>query len=263
MGNVLYLLDIDEERDFVKEEADVIVMQISEDIILDNILEQISNSLDYKFYDRNKQSFFEYFEKRFEFVIKRYDDDTDVVHRCKMAYNDVLNQIMEKIEEMFEFNIEFEENILIEKKAEYIKSLYYFFVINQKENIENLLINIIHKNIDFLKNNFKDNISKDVEKSLSYNNLRKSIDNDYTPLIYYTNEVLDNIEVEFNEEILELMIKGEEDELNNFYVDRLLIEQSIGSVVFENNLLDTLSPLIEENKILKRSIQSRLIRIYR
>ena len=260
----MHLLDYEQEKDFYEEESDAIIMQISEDIVLDNMIEQIRESNNLSKYDLEKSSFFEYFEKRFNFIIDRYEESTDIVRKCKAAYDEILNQILSSIDEVYNISIEFNEIILIEKKAEYTKALYYFFVINQKENIENLLVNIIQKNSEDLIKLTSEFMNKEIEKSLSYVNLKKIIDNKYTPLIFFINEIINNIEVKYNEDVLEMMIGSDEDELTNFYIDRLLIEQSVADINFEKNLMEILLPnIVENNKNLRRAVQNKLITMYK
>ncbi|QQO92466.1 hypothetical protein CPT_Machias_074 [Staphylococcus phage Machias] len=259
-----YLIDDKDDLEMVKEEYDEIIMNISEDIMVDNIKDQIHESNTKQFYtDQHHKNFFEYFEIRFNFVLERYKDDNDILNRTKEVYNDILNEILESIQDTYQLSIEFSEDILVEDKAQYIKSLYYFFVLNKKEMINNLFINYIEKNIVHLSKTYEDNLNDDINTSLSYNNLKKTIDNEYTAMIYSIPDIIEGIYIGDNEDIIETIILDEESELNNYQIDKMLVEQSITDVRFDNNLINVLRETFEDNNVLFREIQYYFINKYK
>lgn len=259
-----YLIDDKDDLEMVKEEYDEVIMNISEDIMIDNIKEQIEESNTRQFYiNQYHKDFFEYFEIRFKFILERYKEDNDILIKTKQVYHDILNEIQESIENTYQFSLEFPEDILIEDKAQYIKSLYNFFVLNKKETLNNLFINYIEKNIMQLAKTYKDSMDEDVINSLSYNNLKKTIDNDYTPLVYSIPEIIDGIHISDNEDVIETIIYDEESELNNYQIDKMLVEQSVTDVRFDNHLINVFRDSFIENNVLHREVQYYFIDKYK
>lgn len=259
-----YLIDDNDDLDLVKQEFDEVIMNISEDIMIDNIKEQIEDSNNKKFYtDQYHKDFFNYFEIRFNFILERYKEDNDILNRTKDVYNDILNQIQESIQNTYELDIEFEGDILIEEKSAYIKALYYFFVLNKKELLNNLFINYIENNISYLSKTYQNNLEDEVNSSLSYSNLKKTIDNEYTAMIYSIPEIIESVYISDNESIIETIIYDEESELYNYQIYKLLVDQAITSVRFDNNLIDVLRPSFQENNILFREVQYYFINKYK
>lgn len=259
-----YLIDDKDDLDMIKEEYDEVIMNISEDIMIDNIKDQIDMSNSKQFYiDQHHKDFFDYFEVRFKFILKRYEEDNDILNKTKHVYNDILNEIIASIQNVYNFNLEFDEDILIENKAEYVKALYHFFVLNKKELLNNLFINYIEKNITYLSKTYENNLADDVNSSLSYSNLKNNIDNEYTAMIFSIPEIIEDVYISDNEDIIETIIYDDEDELTNYLIDKILVEQSTINVRFEKNFLDTFRPAYENNNILAREIQYYFINKYK
>ena len=259
-----FLIDEKDDLENIKDEYNEVIMNISEDIMLDNILDQIKDSNNLEFFSvPTHKDFFEYFEIRFKFILERYENEDEIVLNTKEVYNEILNKILNAIQETYEFEIEFHNTILVEEKAEYIKALYYFFVIEKRNNIINLFINNINKNFHILTKQYQDSISNEIGNSLSYNNFKKVIDNKYTSVIYSIPEIIPNTFVNDNESVIELIILNEESELNNYLIAKMLIEQAVCDVNFKSNFLKVLNPSIENNKILNREIQYYFVNKYK
>lgn len=259
-----YLIDDKDDLEMVKEEYDEVIMNISEDIMIDNIKEQIEDSNSRQFYiNQYHKDFFEYFEIRFKFILERYKEDNDILIKTKQVYHDILNEIQESIEKTYQFSLEFPDTILVEDKAQYIKALYNFFVLNKKENMNNLFINYIEKNIKQLAKTYKDSIDGDAVNSLSYSNLKKTINNDYTPLVYSIPDIIENIHINDNEDVIDTIIYDEESELNNHLIDKMLVEQSVTDVRFDNHLINVFRDSFIDNNVLYREVQYYFIDTYK
>lgn len=255
-----YLLDKENETEFIKEEADIIVMQVSEDIILDHMIDQIEKSVIPSEVTEMKQNFFPYFELRFKFMMDRYEEGSEARNACIDAYDVILDTLLDKINDVHGISIEFPSVTSIERKEEYVKELYTFLVCNIKENLINYLYHTVMNNKDFLLEMImSDDSNVNNLRSLSYQNLRKYIDNEYTPLIYNINKIaLIDVDIT-NEEFLESCIRNDEEEITNYAVSRLLIEQSIADIDFKESFTAIYSNTIEYNSEIHREVKIRLI----
>lgn len=254
------MLDKEDENEFVKEEAEVTIMQVSEDIVLDNMLQQIEDSVKLSEYAKYRQSFFPYFEKRYRFMMNRYEEGSEARLICSESYDGILNKILDKIVETHGISVSFPSITLIERKEEYVKNLYTFLVCRTKENLTNMLYYSIMDNKEILAQeaNSNDDYKFDL-KSLSYQNIRRMIDNRYTPMVFFIRDTIESIKSETNEEFLEFCIRDEEEELVNYTIERLLIEQSVADISYEDSFDNVYKDIIRGSSELHRDVKIRLI----
>ena len=82
-------------------------------------------------------------------------------------------------------------------------------------NTISLIYNTITKNIETLKKICKIKNKKD----LSYINLKKIINNDYTPIIFCLETIIKDIDLDCNDDVIEYMILDDPDLCCNYYIN--------------------------------------------
>ncbi|QXN67899.1 hypothetical protein FPHOBKDP_00145 [Listeria phage LPJP1] len=253
----MVMLNATVNEEYKRENVNEIITNISEDIMIDNILSQI-NDTDIQDLSEVRKSFFEYFEERYNFVKKNYNDDDEAMQNCREVFDDILNQIIKAISEKYSFDLFFSDILLFDTKVEITKSLYYFFVINIRENIENMIYYFIMKNRKTLVKMFN-TISKEERKNLSYINLSSAINNDYTTMIYHLSMIIDNIEIPTNEDIIELMVEDNSYELYNYVTVNTLVLTNFCEVNYNENFYSIFLDIIKNSPIIVRNVRNSLI----
>lgn len=251
-------------NEFRRDDYKDVISQISEDILLDNILDQINDSLNAEEID-NRYSLFNYFKDRIGKLLKEYtvgdEEYPEVVH----SINNVLTIISDKIEEVYSLNIEYGDMIDIETKLEYVEALYTFLTIDIYKHVFNFTDKFIKDNIE----NYIIEIGK-VDKvdreNLSYKFIQNDIDNKYTPVVYRTKEIINTLSFPsdmYAEDVFEKMIEDDQGEVINNTIARIFIDNDWVDVIYEESLLDILLELIHGNENLIKDIKISLIEEYK
>lgn len=179
-------------------EDDVILSQLDEDTILQNILSQIKNIyINEEFSSRN--SFFDYFYTRYNYLYKKYKDVNDgdnkeIMDEAKASYDKILNKIHSSIEERFHFQVIFDDMIDFNDKIEYIRAEYEFFVINLPESMTDFIYYWIIENMDSLMKAYP--LIKDKDQTFAYKMVKDACDNDYTGVLANIKYIIPSIDVD-------------------------------------------------------------------
>jgi len=248
-----------EDKDYQREEEyRNLLHTISEDIILESILDQIEDvivNVDQTVIKTNKS--FEYFEERLMYLLNTYGQDGDKIGEIYQHTDQILNKISKAIEEVYNFSIEYSEVIPSELKFQYVKAMYNFFILDIKDNVQHLAYNYIYKNRDTFKNLFS-KLSNQDKKNLEYIHIKEVIDNDYTNMLYHLNDIVDTIEIPISEDVLDFIIDEDPHEINNYMMDRLFNNNEFVDLTFETPLINNLKPLLNENTVV--IVRNKLIK---
>ena len=253
---------IDEKEDTEVNQLDreELLNMLSDDIVLDNILTQISN-IDSKIIDNVKCiDLFSYFKDMYNFIIFKYTNNNDIITNATEVMKNIIEEIINAIEKKFHFKIVFnDESIQFNDKISYVQNIYEFFILNINDSINSLCYNYIINNIESIKKICKIKNKKD----LSYINIKKIIDNDYTNLIYLTSEIINNIEIIDNADTINYMIKYDEGLEYNYFIKKFFNESYFCEVTFNENLCETLSKIIRQTNNVSLVVQNDLINKYK
>lgn len=230
-----------------------ILNKLSDDIILDNLLKQIASVKENL--NINNTDLFEYFINRYRFIMTKYEDNEEIISSAREIMNEILDSIVNAIGETFKFKINFNDSLLIDDKIQNVEALYNFFVISIKDGLKSLGIHYIKTNLTSLKKTLKVRNKKD----LSYINIKKLIDNENTPVIFYVPEIIHNMPELSNELIIELMISEEPDLFYNYVINQILAKELEGDVSFEDDFFENIKDLLNNAYSIQMEIQSRLI----
>src|SRR5699024_10632997 len=236
----------------------------SEDIVIDNILDQIENSLNIDTID-SKQYLFNYFDNRINELLETYTDEKDEYPEVLEKIDNILNTISKRIEEVFGFDIEYSEVIDIEKKLDYVRSMYEFFTIKTYENVLNLTKSFIVSNIEsYIKE--LENVDKSIKKNLSYVHLSKSIDNRYTSVIYHLSDIINTMEFSsdmYAEDVFEIMVCRDMGEEVNSNISSMFIDNEWVEINYEQPITSRLIKAIHGNSKLIKDLKIKLLDKYR
>lgn len=249
------LLKANEDTDLKEYEKDEILNMISDDIMIENLVEQIRKIKLNIITDNPISDKLQYFIDKYNFIVTKYFDKQDMIKECNDIMDTILNKILDTINEVMNIKIEIMESVLFKDKIDYVHYLYNFLVVNLSNNIINFSYNYIIDNSESLKKSFK--IKN--KKSLSYMTIKKLIDNEYTPIILYTETILKSVRDITDEDVINLLIKNDEDEINNYYSRKILVDNYFSSVSFNEPFIDFIRGIIKETDKIYLKVQFKLI----
>lgn len=253
-----------EHDEFQRENYEDILASISEDIVIENILDQIQDSLNIETL-KEKQSLFPYFETKMRDLVDKYPMETAEYPEVFASIDSALNTISKKIEDVYQFEIYYSEYIDIEVKLDYVKSLYEFFTIGIYDGLFKLTNSFINAGIDGFVNELE-TIDKEERKNLSYKYIQVDIDNKYTPLVYHIKEVINTLDFPIDmyaEDVFEIMIKDDEGEEISNNIAKIFIDNEWVDVVYQEPITETLIEAIHGNENLIKDIKISLIKTYK
>ena len=255
---LVVVLEKNDNLEYAREEEYKEVMAVvSEDIVLSNIIDQIKDlkNLDTIY---NRTSLFDFFEERLNFLYSKYSDDSIKMNEVTLLANSISDSIIYEIGKTIGIDFEISEDaILTETKLQYAKSLYNFFVVDIAEKLEVMTFNYIIKYKDTFRDLFS-TLNKDDKKNFSYTYLKNSIDNEYTPMIFHMNDILDTIEIPHNEEFIEMIVK-DDPEIDNYFIQKIIIDNQFVEINHKCNFVDTFKQLITTNNNLIRNVKNKLV----
>ena len=123
-----------------------LLASISEDTMIDNILDQI----EFLGTDENtyrNSSLFQYFRDRIDYIRTKYPDDLDAIQQT----NEVLDRIFSAIQKKYALDVKLTESLDFDKKLDYVEATYNFFVLNVFERTSNFFKTYILDNLEALR----------------------------------------------------------------------------------------------------------------
>jgi len=223
-------------------EKEEILASISEDTMIDNILDQIQFlGTDENSYQNS--SLFQYFRDRIDYIRTRFPDDLETIHRT----NEVLERIFIAIANKYALDIQFSESLPFEKKLDYVEAAYNFFVLGIFERTARFYMTYVRENLEALRTEAKSRLTPADAKDLSYKAISESCQTDNAEVIYYLNDFLDSIDIVDSIQVLEYMMKGEEEEINNHLISSLIINETYTDVNFQRPLGSIIQRIAKSN----------------
>lgn len=243
-----------------REEYDRTLASVSEDILLDNILDQIDTAKDKKsLYERT--NLFEFFTQRINYALHKYGQlEDDRYGETVTTISDVLDRVTRALGEKFGFEVIYSDVIPLETKLSYVDSLYNFFIVDLGDHLSSL----VTKDILEYKDTYAQMLSeldKQDKKNVSYLYLEEIINNQYTTLIYNLKDVINTLEAEQTiEDTIEGLIADDPNEYHSFIINQIFLEnQWVDINVTGEGLFNELKPLIYENDKLFITVKNKLI----
>ena len=204
-----------------------LLASISEDTMIDNILDQI----EFLGTDENtyrNSSLFQYFRDRIDYIRTKYPDDVDAIQQT----NEVLDRIFSAIQKKYALDVKLTESLDFAKKLDYVEATYNFFVLNIFERTSNFFKTYILDNLEALRAEGLARLTPADQKNLTYRSISDSAPAENIPVIYFLQDFLNGIDLTDSIQVLEYMMKGDEEEINNHLVSSLLINESFAEVNF-------------------------------
>jgi hypothetical protein len=234
-----------------------ILSNLSSEISLDTINQQIDRIFDEDEPPRNSSDVFESFIQKYKFLKEKYKDNEEFIPSLEQTVEEIIIDILNNIENKFDFKITFSESLLIDDKIHYIHMIYNFLINYIEDGIESLFYNYF---IDHIKEFPNRTINT---KDQTYINFKGIIPNEYLNQIY---NFLENIETIkeyklYAEDLIELMIANDPMIECNFWCTKIFIDNDFVDISygdnFKKNILDV---AFNSNKIYK--VQNLIIKKY-
>jgi len=213
------------------------ILSCSMKYVLDNlILNNITDKISYEEFISNSTSknYLLMLNKKIEFLISKSDSE-ETKNEIKSAYTEVLYSVIEKLEEVF--NFQFEESTGYEKSSldyddlvQHTVALYDFLIINRFKNIIEYLFRVIF----YDRKNYSANLKKKVidKKNFTFISLKKILKIDDVIVIYFLREIIREIindGVKFKDFMDQIEIENN-GEISNTIARRLIYEDNEGVV---------------------------------
>lgn len=232
-------------------EDDVILSQLDEDTILQNIITQIKHIYVNEEYS-SRNSFFEYFYTRYNYLYKKYKDVNDgdnkeIMDEAKASYDKILNKIHNTIQERFNFDVVFDDMIDFKDKIEYIRSEYEFFVLNLPEKMTDFIYAWIIENMDSLCKVYPK--LKEKDQTFAYKMAKSECDGDITPILANIKNIIPSIDID-PRSLLNFATLDNGYELNNYMIRKEFLSEDpdIESVTYDmEKFSDYLVKLVSED----------------
>lgn len=202
-------------------EALTLIDSLTDELLLENIYEQIRNSINID----NGNNYIETFETRYNTLITRYEETelgTTLKATSEEFYNNINNELNK--EKGIQSNIDLSINKLI------IKTLYEFFVLDYKENLINFLFNYIYRNKKSIIANYEDD-----KKTVDYISLKKILKNKSDIIIlsnlYSIVNDISNMDIDYKD-LIQTIIEDDPSEMNNYILHNLLVKKEFTDKIF-------------------------------
>jgi hypothetical protein len=235
-----------------------ILSNLSSELSLDNIEQQIIQLFDETEIPKNSMDCFENIIQKYNFLHEKYKDNEDFIPELEQIMDEMVTNVLTSIEQHFDFKVTFSEALLFDTKIHYIHMIYNFLVNNIEDNMESLLYNYFINNIKEFP------IVADVDtKNQAYVNLKGVIPNDYLNQIYFFTDNIESIKT-YNllaEDVLELMIENDPMKECNFWCTKVFIDNLFTDIAYGDKFKDNIIKLaFNSNKIYK--VQNLVIKKY-
>lgn len=222
-------------------EKEDVLASLSEDTMMDNILDQIkllgTSDTSYR-----NASLFQYFRDRIDYLRSRYPDDQEII----IQTNEVLDRIFQAIIAKFSLEVTFSESIPFPRKLAYVEAAYNFFILHIFEKTASFYETYIMENLDTLIAEGQARLTKDDAKNLSYKSILESVPTkDLAPLIYFIEDFLQAVDIVDSIQVIEYMIKSDEGQVDNHLIKDMLINETYTAVNFLQPLCKVITTLAQ------------------
>lgn len=234
-----------------------ILSNLSSEISLDTIEQQIEKLFDKDEPPRNSSDVFDTFVQKYKFLKNKYNDSDDFIPELEQIVEEVSTNILNNIENNFDFKVTFSESLETSDKLHYIHMIYNFFVNYIEDDIESLFYNYFIQHIKEFPN-------REVNtKDQTYISFKGIIPSEYLNQIFNYTENIETIKEFklFSEDLIELMIENDPMKECNFWCTKIFIDNTFVDIAFgdnfKNNILDI---AFNSNKLYK--VQNLIIKKY-
>lgn len=214
LDNMKYVDDEDDNTDSYEN----ILVRMHDELILNEIDDQMEERL-----NKSQTNFLGLYLDNYSMCKKQLDGDTEYIGQLKEIRNNVLEQIISKIETIFMFEVEWEDEYKIKQIA---KTLYNFFILDYTDNVVTFLTNyilkykkVIHTELKSMKKKSRD-ISYTATKA-TMNQIDAAITNNINTVIF---KIIPAIEEAADEYDFIQFITSEDSNMTNTMMDTLISE---------------------------------------
>ena len=234
-----------------------ILSNLSSEISLDTIEQQIEKIFDEDDTPRNSSDVFEGFIQQYNFLRVKYKDNEDFIPELDQIVEETITNIMNSIEEKFDFKVTFSESLPANDKLHFVHMIYNFFINNVEDNIESLFFN-------YFVDHFNEFPVREVNtKDQTYINFKGILPSDSLNQVYNFVENIETIKTYkmYAEDIIELMIENDPMKECNFWCTKIFIDNLFTDIAYGDRFKDIiLNIAFNSNKIYK--VQNLIIKKY-
>lgn len=248
------LIDEKEKNFFSDTEINEIINYLSYELILDNLRKQIGEE-DARTY--GKVNYLEIFNDKFNYIVLNYNSNQEIMNKLNLLRDEFYSTVLEEIQDKFGFKLKFKDILLKEEFYGIIDCLYSFFIIEIGENLKNFFVNYIRKEYKNILRNFRNQINF---KDLYFSLLKKKYNKENSIILYSINKIPTIIEIQFIEDFIDLIIKDDEDEYNNFIINKLFnTEEFIDDVTCDISILKELvKDILTKDTLIQQQVKAVL-----
>ncbi|ALN97878.1 hypothetical protein Bp8pS_199 [Bacillus phage vB_BpuM-BpSp] len=244
----------DTEVSFLTEkEIDEIINSVSDDLLFFSIENQIKNKqIDYL----EDSNHIQFFVDRYALIKDKYSEYPDIIERVLDIEKTFYSNVLELLEERFDFKLEERYDITREEKYNLIRNIYEFFIMKQTKNSITLVFNYLDREMKSLIPYCKNSIDK---KDLTFVNTKKLITKELHPVYCKLNDIISSIQVDEAKDVIELSI-DDKNEINNMEIFNYFCERD--QITFNDNFIENYLSVIKDSPKLFLLIRSKFIEKY-
>ena len=251
------MLDKNEDKSLSNYDQRDILSNLSSEISLDTIEQQIEKVFDEDDTPRNSSDVFEGFVQQYNFLKEKYKDNEEFLPELDQIVDEAATNIMTNIESKFDFKVTFSEALPTQDKLHYIHMIYNFFINYVEDNMESLFFN-------YFVDHFDEFPTREVNtKDQTYINFKGIFPSESLNQVY---NFVDNIETIktyklFAEDIIELMVENDPMKECNFWITKIFIDNLFTDITYGDGFKDAILKIaFNSNKIYK--VQNLIIKKY-
>lgn len=222
MGNIDNFSN-DKEHDYLTDnEESQLIGTIYDSLILENIFDQIRNPIT----PGEKIDYFSLFRDRINYLLGRYKENYNFIENLKFTRDTFYKKIFVELVKTYGISYHNPDNDSSEEFESLIYSLYHFFVLDYKENIENFFLNFIKEHKKTLSSLFVDKKTKDSKMKFIKDTFKNKYD---VIMIYHVRSVVDSILSDelTAREIINFSLKDNIDSVDNMRIYKLFFEEEV------------------------------------
>lgn len=235
-----------------------ILSNFSSEIAIDTILQQIDLLFNKDEIPKNTSDLFEIVIQKYNFLKNKYSDKEELISNLESIMDEIITDILNKIQENLDFEIFFSESLMFDDKIHYIHMIYSFFINYIEDNIQSLFYN-------YFINNIKEFPKREInKKDQFYINFKSIIPSEYLNQVYYAVENIESIQnYKFvAEDVIELMIEDEPMNETNYWISNIFIDNLFVDITYGDNFIKNILEIaFRTNKIYK--VQNLIINKYK
>lgn len=214
------LMDIGTEDDFLDEnEQKLVLMNLTDELLVENITEQIKNPHTIFYQQTN---YLDIFEERYKYICERFKDTPDLIASVQEARTSFFQKVYKLIAEKFNCSIDgIEEDLNMFLLT---RVMYEFMILNYVDNVKKFVLQYISINKKSLAKNY--NKVKNLDVTALKKTLRNEADILVIANIYNVVENIINLDLGIDD-ICKYIIDDDQSEYNNYFINKYFIEDQV------------------------------------